>query len=160
MFANLHRRLSAEAGAGQVAVIGIALVLCALVVAAFALSTGTSGGLTSGARDTAAQRTALQASEAASQVGDDRGGSFAAVSLLSVHKLSLVPIRRRGSQPWLSAATGTAHTYSVTVTAPDGNTYTITKATDGSLSGTCHVVAGADAGSGCLHTDASGAGVW
>jgi hypothetical protein len=160
MLSNLHTRLRAQAGAGQVAVIGVALGLCVLVGAAFALFNSTSVRPPAANRDLSAQRVALQASEAASSLAGEHHGSFATVGLLSLHKDTLVPIRPAGGDAWLSAAAGTAHTYSLTVSASDGNTFTITRASDGSLSGTCHVVAGAGAGSGCEHVDASGAGVW
>jgi hypothetical protein len=131
-----------------------------LAVSVLGLSTGTSARMTAAGGDIAAQRLALEAGAAASDVAAAHHGSFDSVSLLSLHKGSLVAIRPSASQPWLSGAAGTAHAYSLTVTAPDGDTYTITRYTNGGLSGTCHVAVGAPAGNGCEHTDASGAGVW
>jgi len=160
VLANLSRRLADQAGAGQAAFIGAVLALCVSVGAVIALASSATSSASPVDRDIAAQSMALAASQAASRLAAGRNGSFVRVGRLSLHNGALVPFAPSAARPWLSAASGTAQTFSLTVTMPSGDTYTITRAADGALSGTCHVTASRARGSGCLHTDAGGAGVW
>jgi prepilin-type N-terminal cleavage/methylation domain-containing protein len=70
---------------------------------------------------------------------------------------------RSSTIAWISKATGTANTYAITATAePTGDTYTITRKTNGSVSRTCTVTNVSDRG-GCplaTKTKASPAYTW
>lgn len=160
MFDSVYRRARSEAGATQVAFLGVVVALSVVVVAAMAAFTvGHSRTAPPAARDASAQTMAQKAVEAAYIVSGAHHGFYDHVGLLNLHKAGGVSFAPSHSNAWLSSASGHGATFVATVTAPSGDTFTVSRSNDGGLSRTCTVL-GAAAGSGCGHVDATGNGSW
>jgi hypothetical protein len=90
-----------------------------------------------GAQDLAAESLTRTAQTAAETLATDDNGNYSRISPKAIAMLEpnipLMPNRR----PYLSAAHGTATTYSVTVTSPSGDTFTITRNARGHIARTC-----------------------
>ncbi len=113
------------------------------------------------ANDASAKELARTAQTTSESVSTDNNGSYASITAPSVLKTEEPSINTdsAGKNAWLSAATGTADTYTVTATSkPTGNTFTIARANDGSVSRTCTVADAAKAG-GCQNLSGT-SGTW
>ncbi len=61
-------------------------------------------------------------------IAGQSGGSYARVGLLNLHKFGLIPIEHSSTRAFVSSASGTAHSFSVSVTAePSGQLFTVTR---------------------------------
>jgi type IV pilus assembly protein PilA len=111
------------------------------------------------ANDSSAKEMAHSAQIAAETIGTDNQGSYASVSPANLNVVDKSISTAAGNGAYVSAATGSATGWSLTVTAQTtGNTFTITKdPTTGVLSYPC-TVAGTDRG-GCPGTGTA-AGTW
>jgi type IV pilus assembly protein PilA len=93
------------------------------------------------AYDASAKELARTAETTAETIATDNGGSYANVGQAELHtyeKLLLTTAAEAGNNAWLSAASGTATTYTVTATAANsGDEFTIAKAATGEVSRTC-----------------------
>jgi type IV pilus assembly protein PilA len=80
----------------------------------------------------------------------DNNGSYSTATPAKLKAIESSILTAAGSpaKPFASAATGTASTFTLTITAPTGNKFLITKAANGALSYTCTVAAGQNRG-GC-----------
>jgi prepilin-type N-terminal cleavage/methylation domain-containing protein len=105
------------------------------------------------ANDSSAKEMAHTAQVAAETIGTDSPtGSYANVNPTNLAGVDKSIRTATGNGAWVSAASGSATGWSVTVTSPTGNTFGITKdATTGILTYPCTVPAGNDKG-GCPGT--------
>src|SRR5437764_7761560 len=87
------------------------------------------------ANDAQAKSQAHTAQTAAETLATDNNGSYALVAVGTLQGVE--PTLKDTSGASLSAASGAADTYSVTSTSSNGNTFTIARAADGSVSRTC-----------------------
>ena len=101
------------------------------------------------AYDASAKELARTAQTTAETISTDNGGSYASVALPELHtyeKSLLTTEAEAGNNAWLSAASGTASTWTVTTTAANTkDTFTIAKNAEGTISRTCS----SPGGTGC-----------
>jgi type IV pilus assembly protein PilA len=115
------------------------------------------------ANDASAKELARTAETVAETIATDNSGSYASItgpSSISAYEAT-VPTASGNGNAYLSAASGTASGYAVTATSTTGDTFTITRASDGTISRTCTVPAGttqAQAG-GCQNLSGT-SGTW
>jgi type IV pilus assembly protein PilA len=93
------------------------------------------------ASDAAAKELAHSAQVAAETIGTDNGGSYALVtpSLLNTYE-STIQIGPANNNAYIASsggASGTATGYTVTVTSSNGDTYSITRAPNGTITRSC-----------------------
>jgi hypothetical protein len=83
-------------------------------------------------------------------LASDNDGSYSTASPASLNatEKSLPIAAGSPPRPYVSAASGTADSWTLTITAPTGNAFTVAKTSAGALSFTCTVPAGNDRG-GC-----------
>lgn len=90
------------------------------------------------ASDVAAKELARTAQTAAETIGTDNGGRYSTVTPTTLNATeSTIPIGVSTTNAYLSAASGTATTFVVTTMSTTGDTYTITRNANGSVSRTC-----------------------
>jgi type IV pilus assembly protein PilA len=102
------------------------------------------------ASDSGAKEIAHTARVAMEALGSDNDGSYSTASPANLNAIegSLATAAGSPPKPYVSAASGTADSWTLTVTAPTGDTFTVAKSSSGGLSFTCTVPAGNDRG-GC-----------
>jgi type IV pilus assembly protein PilA len=102
------------------------------------------------ANDSSAKEMAHTSQVAMEALGSDNDGSYSSASPAALNAVDKAIPTAPGSpaKPYASAASGTAKTWTFTITSPTGNTFTIDKSSAGALSYTCTVPAGNDRG-GC-----------
>jgi hypothetical protein len=95
--------------------------------------------------DVSAKELARTAQTAAETIATDNGESYSRVNRKTLHKVepSIIIVRRCGDA-WLSAASGTSNSYSVTATSPTGRRFTIKRNANGAVLRRC-----APSGGGC-----------
>ncbi len=93
------------------------------------------------ANDAPAKAMAVTARITARTVGLDNGGSFSTVSKATLHSYEpTLPTKPANTDAYLSAAKGTASTFTLTVTAAaSGNRFTISRQADGTVERTCRL---------------------
>ena len=91
-----------------------------------------------GARDDALALAVVRSAQAAAEtIAVDANGNYSGVNAQAIHKLApTVPITR-GAAAYLSRASGAASTYVLTATSASGDTFTITRRSDGSVQHAC-----------------------
>jgi hypothetical protein len=95
--------------------------------------------------DVAARELALTAETGAETIATDHNGTYNDVSLTTLHKLEpSMPISPRQAHrehegAYLLSASGTKNSYVVTTQSQDGDTYTLRRASDGSIARYGHV---------------------
>lgn len=109
------------------------------VLAAIAIPTFLS--TVSVASDVPATSMANTARLAARTLALDNGGSFATVSKKTLHaQEAAIVTKKSGADAYLSAAKGTAGTFTITVTSiATGNKFTLARDEDGTIARTCTV---------------------
>jgi type IV pilus assembly protein PilA len=102
------------------------------------------------ASDASSKSAAHTAQLAMESLGNDSNGSYTSASPanLKVIEKSLLTAAGAPAKPYVSAASGTAKSWTLSVRSPSGNTYTIARATTGALTFSCTVPAGYSRG-GC-----------
>jgi type IV pilus assembly protein PilA len=102
------------------------------------------------ASDSGAKEMAHTAQVAAETVATDNNGDYSTVSptVLAGIDTSIKTAPGSPPKPYVSAASGTTNSWSVTLTSSTGNTFSIDRASNGNLTYTCTVPAGNDRG-GC-----------
>lgn len=117
------RRESVRVSASRRSLLAIA-GLIAMMLLWFA-----AGGLFSSSPSPVESAKALlrSAEVTANSVAAQDGGSYAHVGQLNLHKYGWISFTPSSRNPWVSAASGTADSYTITVTAePGGRTFSIT----------------------------------
>jgi type IV pilus assembly protein PilA len=102
------------------------------------------------ASDSSAKEMAHTSQVSAETIATDNNGSYASVSPATLNGIDSSVLTAPGTpaKPYASAASGTVNSWTVTITSPTGNAFTIAKSGTGVLSYTCTVPAGNDRG-GC-----------
>ena len=101
------------------------------------------------ASDSSAKEMAHTSQVAMEALGSDNDGSYSSASptALSAVDKSIPTAPGSPAKPYASAASGTAKTWTFTITSPTGNSFTVAKSSTG-VTYTCTVPAGNDRG-GC-----------
>jgi type IV pilus assembly protein PilA len=133
MLSKLRHRVEDEKGFTLIELLVVILIigiLAAIAIPSF-LNQKTK------ADDAAAKTMARTAQTAAETSSTDNNGSYANVTAANLKTIE--PTLNDTSGSTLTSATGTSNTYTVVVTskAPDNNTFTITRATDGTITRAC-----------------------
>jgi type IV pilus assembly protein PilA len=114
----------------------LVVVLIVGVLAAIAIPTFLSD--TSKAKDAQAKELVHTAEMTAETVAADNSGDYEHVTVTELNTLEpTIPITAGRGEAFLSAASGDAEEYSVTVTATDGDELTINRTADGEASRQC-----------------------
>ncbi len=104
------------------------------------------------ASDSGAKEMAHTAQVAAETIATDNNGDYSSVSNTALNGIdkSILTAPGTPAKPYIAAgdASGTTNSWTITVTSPTGNKFTIAKGTTGALTYTCTVPAGNDRG-GC-----------
>jgi type IV pilus assembly protein PilA len=105
------------------------------------------------ATDSGGKEMAHTAQVAMETLGAENDGSYSTASpaRLNAIESSIPTAAGTPAKPYASAANGAAKSWTLTITAPTGNAFTIAKSSTGVLSYTCTVPAGNDRG-GCPST--------
>jgi type IV pilus assembly protein PilA len=102
------------------------------------------------ASDSSAKEMAHTSQVAMETLATDNNGSYSTGSPTTLNAIdsSIRTAAGTPAKPYASAASGTANSWTVTITSPTTNTFTIAKSATGVLTYTCVVAAGNDRG-GC-----------
>jgi prepilin-type N-terminal cleavage/methylation domain-containing protein len=102
------------------------------------------------ATDSGAKEVAHTAEVAMEALGSSNDGSYATASRANLQAIekSLLIAAGTPARPFVSAASGTAKTWTLSVRSPSGNTYTIAKSALSALTFSCTVPSGSNRG-GC-----------
>ena len=102
------------------------------------------------ANDSGAKEMAHTSRVAVEALGTDNDGSYSTASPAALNAVDRSIPTAAGSppKPYVSAASGTSNSWTVTITASTGNTFTVAKSSAGAVSFTCTVPSGNDRG-GC-----------
>jgi len=116
------------------------------------------------ASDVLAKALASTAQTAAESIAVSSSGSYALITKAALNKIEpAIPTTKSASGAWISKASGTLDTYTITATAePTGDTFTVTRNATGTVSRTCTVKSVSNRG-GCpsaTTTKASPAYTW
>ncbi len=105
------------------------------------------------ASDSSAKEMAHTSQVAAETIATDNNGDYSSVAPGTLNTIDKSILTAPGSpaKPYASAASGTTNSWTVTITSPTGNAFTIAKSSTGVLTYTCTVPAGNDRG-GCPST--------
>jgi type IV pilus assembly protein PilA len=116
------------------------------------------------ASDASAKELARTAQTTAETIATDNGGSYLGITPTSLNATEpSIPIVSSNSSAYVDPSTGaasTANTYTVTATAaPTGDTYSVNKLANGTVTRTCTVVATNPTAGGCVGVSGA-AGAW
>ena len=109
------------------------------------------------ANDAQAKSQARTAQTASETLATDNNGSYASTTLTALQNVE--PTLNDTSGAKLTSASGTSNTYTVVSTSTNGNAFTITRNTDGTVSRTCSASASPNSG-GCQNVGSAGTGTW
>ena len=150
MFPKLRRRMiKREAGFTLIEVLAVMLIIG--ILAAIAIPSFLDQRQK--ASDSGGKEMAHTAQVAMETLGAENDGSYVTASptRLNAIESSIPTAAGTPAKPYASAASGAAKTWTLTITSPTGNTFTIVKSSAGGLTYTCTVPAGNDRG-GCPST--------
>jgi type IV pilus assembly protein PilA len=146
MLTQLTQSLDSTRGFTLIEVLVVVLIVGILAAIAMPTLLSAQGK----ANDAAAESLAGSAQTAVEVIASDAAGSYAGVSKAAIKALDpAIATAAKGNEAWISKASGTADTYTVTATsAGTSNTYTVARAATGFVSRTCKVASLANLG-GC-----------
>ena len=105
------------------------------------------------ARDASAKSIVAEAQSDAEQLALDGDGGYAAVKKAALHRLDpALVVKKTLGEAYLSAASGTADTYTLTATESEtGEKFTLRRRADGTLSRSCKIPTRQAPHGGCEH---------
>jgi type IV pilus assembly protein PilA len=148
MLLKLRERMASEKGFTLIELLVVMLIIGILA----AIAIPTFFNQRNKASDSSSKEMAHTAQVAAETVATDANGSYASVApgTLAAIDASIRTLAGTPPKPYVSAASGTADSWTIDVTSPTGNVFTISKATGtGALTYTCTIPAGATDRGGC-----------
>jgi type IV pilus assembly protein PilA len=146
MLLKLRERMSSEKGFTLIELLVVMLIIGILA----AIAIPTFFNQRNKASDSGSKEMAHTAQVAAETVATDNNGDYSTVApgVLNGIDSSIQTAPGSPAKPYVSAASGTTDSWTVTVTSPTTNTFSITRASNGTLSYDCVVLPGKDRG-GC-----------
>jgi type IV pilus assembly protein PilA len=140
MLQKLRQRANDEKGFTLIELLVVILIIG--ILAAIAIPSFLNQK--SKAYDASAKELARTAETTAETIATDNGGSYSSLSLAQMNSYeATIQTAAGGGNAYLSTASGTANTYTVTATANNTNdTFTIVRASNGTISRTCAPVGG------------------
>ena len=146
MLLKLRERMASEKGFTLIELLVVMLIIGILA----AIAIPTFFNQRNKASDSSAKEMAHTAQVAAETIATDNNGSYATVSPANLALIdnSIKTVSGTPAKPFVSAATGTVDSWTLTITSPTTNTFSITRASDGTLTYDCVVLPGKDRG-GC-----------
>ena len=149
MLSKLRRRAEEEQGFTLIELLVVILIIG--ILAAIAIPSFLNQ--TTKAKDASAKELARTAQTAAETYATDHQGSYQNMGVAPLNAIEpTIPTANTNNNAYLSAAAPDAQNqgYTVTATATDGNTYSITRSDTGTVSHACTSAGGAGAG-GCVN---------
>lgn len=136
MLRQLSRRVGNERGQSQIAVLGtIVIVSLVALIATGSFSTASSAMAKSASPLVSAQALLRHAEVTAASIAKSNGGSYSKVGLVNLRKHGLIRFKPSSTAAWMSSASSTSDSYTLTVTTePGGKTFTISRNSQGAIS--------------------------
>jgi hypothetical protein len=134
MLRKLSRRARDQRGQAQLGLLGVITIaaLAAVVSTSMFVAVGSAKPYTPAG---AAKALLRSAEGTANHLAGLNAGSYKRVGPINLRKLGLIRDQPSSTSPWVSSASGTANSYSVTVVAePGGQMFTLHRSASGKVS--------------------------